>query len=237
MAFLVIITLWYLLHLMIDRPIIPSPFAVFWALGGSATKLLPHLAHSTLRIFVSIFIAVVIGFPLGIATGYYKGLDKFFSPILYFLYPLPKIAFLPIIMLLFGLGESSKIFILFIIIIFQITITVRDGVRSLDPKLYYPLIALDARVLDVFKHILIPASIPKLYSALRVALATSLSVLFFAETFGTTYGLGFYVMDAMMRINYIDMYCGIMTLSGLGIVLFAALDFFETIAVKWRESN
>ncbi len=229
-----VILMWYLASLLIHSRIIPSPFVVVLnTLEIFKDKIFIHCLYSLKRIFWGILLAIAIGWPSGICIGYFKWLDKFLSPLVYFFYPIPKIAFLPIIMLMFGLGEKSKILIIILIIVFQVLISVRDSIKNLDPRYYYPLISIEAKPLDVFKHILIPASLPRLLSSVRIALATSISVLFFAETFGTTYGLGYFIMDAMLRINYVDMYSGILILSLMGFFLFAVIDWIEKNLIKW----
>ncbi len=231
---LVIVMLWYLLSMLLHTRIVPSPFVVIpHACHIFLDKILIHCLYSLKRIILGILTAVAVGWPLGIIIGYNRWFDKVISPLIYFFYPVPKIALLPIIMLIFGLGESSKILIIFIIIIFQILIAIRDFVKNIDEPYYYPLIAVNAHSLSVFRHILIPASLPRLLSSIRIALATSMAVLFFAETFGTTYGLGYFIMDAMLRIHYVDMYSGIFFLSIIGFSLFAAIDLIEKKIITW----
>ncbi len=229
-----VIFLWYVASFLIDSKIIPSPFVVLvhtWDIFED--RILIHCLYSLKRIFGGVFAALIIGWPAGICIGYFRWLDKLISPLVYFFYPTPKIAFLPILMLIFGLGDKSKIIIITLIIIFQVLISVRDFIKNLDSRYYLPLISIDAKPVDMFIHILIPASLPSLLSSIRIALATSISVLFFAETFGTTYGLGYYIMDAMLRINYVEMYSGILILSLTGFLLFALIDWIEKSLIKW----
>ena len=74
----------------------------------------------------------------------------------------------------------------------------------------------------------------KLSTAVRVAMATAVSVLFFTETFGTQYGMGYYIMDAWLRVNYLEMYAGILVLSVMGLLLFGIIDCFEHVACRWQ---
>ncbi|MPM90264.1 hypothetical protein SDC9_137385 [bioreactor metagenome] len=87
--------------------------------------------------------------------------------------------------------------------------------------------------MDIFREILIPASLPKFLTSLRVAMATAISVLFFTETFGTQYGMGYFIMDAWMRVNYLEMYSGIIVLSLIGLILFGTIDYFEKKNCYW----
>ncbi|MBQ2010045.1 MAG: ABC transporter permease subunit, partial [Selenomonadaceae bacterium] len=148
----------------------------------------------------------------------------FLSPLVYLTYPVPKIALLPILMLLFGVGESSKITMIFLIIVFQVVVAVRDGIRAIPKETLYPLYSLGATFRDIFFEVLWPASLPKFITAVRVALATAISVLFFTETFGTKYGMGYFIMDAWLRVNYLEMYSGNVVLSHIGLIMFTTND-------------
>lgn len=75
---------------------------------------------------------------------------------------------------------------------------------------------------------------PKFLTSLRVAMATAVSVLFFTETFGTTYGMGYFIMDAWMRVNYLEMYSGIAVLSNIGLILFSTIDYIERKTCSWQ---
>ena len=165
--------------------------------------------------------------------GYFPQIDRYLSPIVYLTYPIPKIALLPILMLLAGLGESSKLLMIFLIVVFQVMISVRDGIHEIPKEIFEPLVSLGASFADVFREVLWPASLPKFLTALRVAMATAISVLFFTETFGTQYGMGYFIMDAWLRVNYLDMYAGIITLSGIGLLLFGIMDLIEYKTCRW----
>lgn len=236
LAAFVLFILWQTCSMMIDRPIVPSPSDVIketYLIFNS--KLLIHILVSTNRVIISIFLSILVAWPLGLLMGYFRRFDRLFSPLVYLIYPIPKIALLPIIMVLLGIGESSKIFILFIIIVFQILITIRDYIAKLDTQIYETLISMNGSTIDIFRHVLIPASVPRLFSALRISLATAFSVLFFAENFGTVYGLGYFIMDSMLRVNYTQMYSGILCLSLLCGMLFVAISLLENLTVKWRQ--
>ena len=155
--------------------------------------------------------------------------DKDYPPL-----SVPKIALLPIVMLLFGLGDGSKAVMLFLILVFQIVVAVRDGVRAVPKEVFYPLASLGAPFRVMLWEVLLPASLPKFMTAIRVAMATAISVLFFTETFGTQYGMGYFIMDAWLRVNYLEMYAGIVVLSAMGLALFGALDLAERYVCRWQ---
>ena len=227
--------LWGIISLLLELPIVPKPWQVALCLQQIfLSSIAVHMLYSLGRIAMGLFLAVGIGYPLGIFMGYAAAADRIFAPFVYLLYPVPKIALLPILMLLAGVGETSKILMIFLIIVFQVIIAVRDAVRSVPHETYFPLLSLGASSFAIFRHVLWPASLPKFLTAVRVAMATAISVLFFTATFGAQYGLGFFIMDAWLRVNYLEMYAGIVVLSLLGLVLFSFLDFVEAQACRWQ---
>lgn len=233
---LFLLLLWWGVALFVELPIIPTPDKVLAKLGHVFVHAIAiHSAYSLWRIAAGLGLAVLIGYPLGLAMGYCKKADRFLAPLVYLTYPIPKIALLPILMLLVGVGEWSKILMIFLIIVFQVVIALRDGIRAIPEETYYPLYSLGASFWQLFRHVIFPASLPKFLTAIRVAMATAISVLFFTETFGTQYGMGYYIMDAWLRVNYLEMYAGIVVLSLLGLLLFGILDLLEYMTCRWQK--
>lgn len=232
---LIFTALWYSAASLVNLPIIPTPWLVMKnLLTIFIPKILIHGAYSLWRIMAGVFLSILIGVPVGLCMGYFVKWDRALSPLVYLTYPIPKIALLPIIMLLLGLGELSKILMIFLIIIFQVIVAVRDGVKGIPKETYYPLYSLGASYIAIFREILIPASLPNFLTSIRVAMATAISVLFFTETFGTQYGMGYFIMDAWMRVNYLEMYSGIVVLSCIGLILFGLIDYLDRKACHWQ---
>ena len=228
--------LWATAAHLLNMPVIPSPEQVFARLGQKFLDTIAvHAGYSLMRIVLGLFAAVAVGYPLGIMMGYFPRVDRALAPVLYLTYPIPKIALLPVVMLLFGVGESGKILLIFLIIVFQVVVAVRDAVAAIPVQTYFPLRVLGASFGEIVRHIILPASLPKFITAVRIAMATAISVLFFTETFGTKYGIGYYIMDAWLRVNYLDMYAGIVTLSAIGLLLFALLDAAEQRFCRWNQ--
>ena len=232
---LIFLTLWQVAASWLQLPIIPSPGIVLVNLFQVfLSQIAAHGLYSMWRIVAGVLLAVLVGVPLGLCMGYFSKWDRLLSPLVYLTYPIPKIALLPVVMLLFGLGEVAKILMIFLIVVFQVIVAVRDGVKGIPKETYYPLYSLGADFLDIFREILIPASMPKFLTALRVAMATAVSVLFFTETFGTQYGMGYFIMDAWLRVNYLEMYSGIVVLSTIGLILFGTIDYLERKLCGWQ---
>lgn len=234
-SFLVVLALWQLLAWMVNLPIIPSPLSVFVnIIEIFHEKVQTHMWYSLVRIIEGIAISIFLGVSLGFLMGYSDRVDKLMSPLVYFTYPVPKIALLPVVMLLFGLGEVSKLIMIVLIIVFQIIITSRDAVKNIPRETYRSLQSLGASRWQFFTEIVLPASLPEVLTSTRLALGTAVSILFFTETFGTEYGLGYFIMDAWMRVNYLEMYSGIVVLSFMGFAIFSIIDLAEGRLCAWR---
>lgn len=234
-AFLIILLMLQYFSLVAKVPFIPSPFRVLKTLGSIfKSKILMHSLYSLYRIFAGIFLSMAIGIPIGLLMGYFKRLDNMLSPFIYFIYPVPKIALLPIVMLIFGIGEASKIIMIMLIVLFQVIVGARDAALNIPKETYYSYRSLGASKGSIFKDIVLPASLPRLLTSIRVGLGTAISVLFFTETFGTKYGMGYFIMDSWMRVNYLEMYAGIVVLSIIGFFLFMVVDKLEEVVCRWR---
>lgn len=234
-GFILFNTIWYILAEWLQLKALPSPIEVYSAYPKAfASGIIEHSLASLRRIVISIGISLGIALILGLWMGYSKRVNKLLGPMIYFSYPIPKLALLPIIMTLFDLGESPKIIIIVLIVVFQLIITIRDAVRNISKENYYVLISFGATSLQKMRHITLPAILPETFSSLRVALGIATSALFFIETFGTDKGLGFYITDSQMRVDYPQMYFGIIVLSLIGFALFLIVDLMDRIFCKWK---
>jgi NitT/TauT family transport system permease protein len=231
---LAILVLWYILHLAIGSNIIPGPFeTIVTFLHLMTGPLLLHILSSILRITVAIALSMGIGIPLGLWMGLSKRADSFISPIAYILYPIPKVAFLPLFMVLFGLGDTSKIILILSIIVFQIILAVRDGVKEIPQEYFYSVTTLGLNRRQVYGNLVFPAVLPKIMSALRVSIGVSIATLFFSENYATTYGIGYFIMNCWVMVDYVEMFAGILAMSLMGTFIFKAVDWAERKVCPW----
>jgi len=234
-SLVVVLFVWWLVSWLFRLPIIPSPVAVFLNIAEVfSTKMEVHVLYSLGRIIGGIALSILIGVPLGYLMGAFAGVNRLLSPLVYFTYPVPKLALLPVVMLLFGLGETSKLIMIVLIVVFQIIVTSRDAVMSIPQEIFRSLRSLGASRLQMFTEIILPASLSEVLTATRLALGTAVSILFFTETFGTEYGMGYFIMDAWLRVDYLDMYGGIVVLSLMGFFLFTLIDVLDNYLSSWR---
>lgn len=236
LGFILFNLIWYIASIYLALKALPSPFDVYKSYEVAFENgISDHIRASLRRIAIALGVSLLIALTIGVTMGYNRTVNKILSPLVYFSYPLPKLAILPVIMILFGIEDTSKIIIIVLIIVFQLTINIRDAVRNIPKEDYDILTSLHATILQKIIHITLPAILPEIFSSLRVALGIALSALFFTETFGTDRGLGFYITDSWMRIDYIQMFFGILTLSFMGLILFILLDIADQLVCKWRK--
>ncbi|MBM4307974.1 MAG: ABC transporter permease subunit [Deltaproteobacteria bacterium] len=234
LAVIVVFGVWYVMAFLFKTPILPYPHDVFSSLPPAMKKgLATHFGVSGYRILLSLFWALITAMPLGLYLGRRKRMDELVSPMIYLLYPIPKIVFLPLILLLFGLGDLSKIFIIFIIVFFQILVTTRDAAKGIDEEQILSVLSLGARPKQIFLHTIFPACLPKILTSLRISIGTAIAVLFFVESFATENGLGFFILDAWSTLDYLSMYTGIIGMGVLGVILYEVVDRIERKYCRW----
>jgi NitT/TauT family transport system permease protein len=226
---LMFFAIWQLLAWAIRRPIMPSPFEVLPIFGVSLFgRLGIHFLASAGRVLAAIGLAVITAVPIGLGLGQLPKLNRIFAPLIAIVYPIPKIVFLPVIYVLMGITDISKIFLIALIIFFQILVVVRDEAANLHPELILSVRSLGAGRRALFRYVYFPASLPAVLTALRVSTGTAIAVLFIAEQSLTTYGLGYYiVVETYQVLRYPEMYAGILAMSLLGLTLYFVIYSLE----------
>ena len=231
--------LWQALAWMIHRPILPSPVAVvpvFLQLISGELGL--HFLASTARVLAAIALAVVAAVPIGLGLGMAPRLDRAVSPLIAIVYPIPKIVLLPVIYVLLGITDLSKVFLIALIIFFQILVVIRDEAAKLHPELILSVRSLGAGRRALLRYVYLPASLPAVLTALRVSVGTAIAVLFIAEQSLTTYGLGYYiVVETYQVLRYPEMYAGILAMSLLGLALYLVIHRFEVRVYRYQENE
>ncbi|KGP75802.1 ABC transporter permease [Desulfosporosinus sp. Tol-M] len=235
-AALFLLILWLYAAWSFNTPLLPTPQAAICATSRLLFEadLGRHLWVSTYRVVLSTLLSLLIGLPLGLIMGYERRIDRFLAPLVYIIYPIPKIVFLPLILLFLGLEDRSKIFLITLIVCFQILVTTRDAVRKVTAETVSSLRSLGGNRAQVYRYVLLPASLPDILTSLRLSMGTAIAVLFFAESFATTEGLGYFIMDSWSRAAPDEMFAGIIMMALLGVSLFIVVDLLETTLCRWQ---
>ncbi|MGN0073135.1 MAG: ABC transporter permease [Coriobacteriales bacterium] len=227
---------WELTALLLDTPALPTPQDTVPILARFAPELAPGFAVSFYRVAVSLAIGVCLGLPVGLALGRSPRLDALFAPVLYILYPLPKIVLLPILLVLLGLADAPKIALISLTVFFQVVVVMRDAAKAIPQATLLSVRSLGAGRWDEWRHVVLPATLPELFTTLRVSSAVAIAVLFFAEAIAGSTGLGYFIMESWAMVNYPRMFAGIIALAALGVIVYELFDLLEHRATRWRRS-
>ena len=239
-AVLAIFIIWQILAWALRQPILPSPSAVLGAFLVESVKgdLLAHFLASFWRVLISTALAILAAAPVGLLLGQSKRLNSLFAPVIYLLYPVPKVVLVPIVLLLFGIGNLPKIVLIFLVLFFQIVVLVRDQAAGIRPELLLSVRSLGAGRRALFGFVYLPASLPAILTALRQSIGTAVAVLYIAELFATQRGLGYYIyLNGSTLFNYPNMYAGILALSLMGLGLYFTVDWLEKRLTPWQQSH
>ena len=226
---------WQIIAMLVQRDILPTPIQVAQALAINFGEIGRHFVASALRVIISIIIAVALAVPAGLGMGQIQSLNRIFSPLVYIVYPIPKIVFMPIILLFFGATDAGKILTIVLILFFQILVPVRDDAAGLRAELLNSVKSLGAGRRALFRFVYLPASLPAVLTSLRLSVGTAVAVLYITETTATLLGLGYYIFYTSSTLfDYAATYAGAVAMGILGLVLYFFIDWLERRLCPWK---
>ena len=225
----ILLALWALAAAALRMPALPGPLPVTYEfLRGLLGPLGRHLLASAARVFASIVLAGLVAIPAGLLLGQSRFADRLFSPLIYLLHPIPKVVFLPIVLVLLGVGDLAKIVLIALVLVFQILVVVRDAAANLPKALVDSVRSLGASHVALLRFVYLPACLPSVLTGLKLGASTAVAVLFFAESFATRAGLGYYIfVDSWGRLAYTEMYAGVLAMSLLGLLMYSLFEWLE----------
>lgn len=231
LAAFALLAAWEIAALILNRDILPTPTTVLTTFVVELPRRLAlDFLVSAWRVIASIALAILLGAPAGLVLGQFQRLNRFFAPLIYLTYPIPKIVLLPIIFLFLGIGDATKIAVVFLILFFQVLVVVRDQSAALRPELIYSVHSLGAGRRALLRFVYLPSTLPAILTALRLSVGTAVAVLYYAETFATDAGLGYYIAAwSFTRAAYPEMYAGVVAMSLLGLALYFVVDDLERV--------
>lgn len=233
-AVIFIVAVWWVSAVALHSPALPTPASALSVLAANIPVLLPDFRVSAYRVVISVLIGTVLAVPVALLCARSRALDGLFAPVLYLLYPVPKVVFLPVLMVFLGLADAPKIALISITVFFQVLVAVRDAVRAISPEHLDAIRSLGGSSWDELRHVVIPSTVPAVFTSLRISVGTAVAVLFFAEAIAGSTGLGYFIMQSWALVNYARMFAGIIAMAALGVILYAALDLVERRATRWR---
>ena len=236
-AMIALLAGWWVLALLVNSPALPSPTVAVPTFIAQWPQIWPHILISAARVLGAMVIGTLLAVPLGLWLGRAPRADAVAAPLIFLTYPIPKVVFLPVLFILLGIANAPKIVLIAIIVFFQILVTARDASKAVPEPSVLSVRSLGASRFDIYRHVVIPASLPDIFTALRIGTGTAIAVLFLAETTAGSDGVGWYISDAWARIDYPAMFAGILAMALLGVVLYEGLDALENAMTRWRKAG
>lgn len=236
---LIFLAAWQILPSMhiIDPAFLPPASEVADALVNTikSGELLMNILISLQRSVLGFGLAMAIGIPMGIFMGWYKLFESFVDPILQLLRNMSALALYPVFILFLGLGEESKVAVIFIAAFWPILLNTIAGVKNVDPMLIKAARSMAVSNFAIFRKVVLPYSVPSIASGIRLSASISLVLLVAAEMIGAKSGLGFMIINSQYNFMIPEMYAAIVTLAILGLFLNYILVWLEKKATSWKE--
>ncbi|MFG1301960.1 ABC transporter permease [Xanthobacter sp. V3C-3] len=202
--------------------------------GYKGIPLWNHIGISLFRTLSGFALGVLLGIPVGLITGYSRIGNAMVSPIMAFIRPIPPIAFIPMAVLYFGLGELGKVVLIFFTAFNYAHVNAHAGAANVPIAYLRAAQSLGLTRLQTFWRVVTPAAIPQIFTGLKVALALSWAVVVAAELVGAQSGLGFMISDAALLFQIPVVFIGIMLIGAIGLLLNAGLSTLEHSIVHWK---
>ena len=231
---------WYLgtkyrLEFYIRFKNVPTPYEVYQQLTqvGLSNKYLVNIAISLRRILTGFFIATAIGVPLGLAIGKYPRVRDLFMPVVEVLRPIPAIAWVPMSIMLWPNNEASIVFITFIGAFFPILLNTIHGVHSLDGVLLRAARCLGANEFRLFLNVILPGSLPHIFTGLAVGMGVAWVSLIAAEMISGQFGVGYFTWEAYSLVDYPAIVLGMITIGCLGLACSGIIRMVGNLLMPW----
>jgi NitT/TauT family transport system permease protein len=178
-----------------------------------------HIGVSLKRVLVGLTIAVVVGVPLGLALGWWQGLNDVLSPSMQFLRMISPLSWMPIAVMLFGIGDQPVYFLLGYAAVWPVMLSTLSGVRAVEPRWLDVGQSLAASRWETIRHIVVPAITAHVLTGVRLAVGILWIVLVPCEMLGVTAGRGYYILDTRDRLDYQALMATIVLIGALGFLL------------------
>jgi NitT/TauT family transport system permease protein len=233
-----LVALWWLVVVVSESVIFPTPLQVVRATAELIEDgtLWNHIGASLFRVGVGFGLAVLVGVPLGLLMGWVHGAHTTFNPLVQILRPISPIAWIPIAILWFGVGDLSPIFLIFLSSVFPIIVQTTAGVHTIERQYLRAAANFGVSRRKLFLQVVIPAVLPQIIVGMRVSLGVAWLVVVAAEMIALRSGLGYLIIDSRNAGNRYDLVVAGMAIIGLtGLMLDGLMRRLEKLRiVRWR---
>lgn len=239
----VLFVLWWAAAALAWLPplVLPSPASVWDAFvaavqgkGQGGKPLLEHFLWSLGRVFGAFALACVTAVPVGILMGVSRTLRGIFDPIIEFYRPLPPLAYLPLVIIWFGIEETSKVVLIYLACFAPLAVAARAGVRSVGSEQIDAILSLGANRWQVIRHVVLPAALPDILTGMRIAIGFGWTTLVAAEMVAATAGLGQLVLNASNFLRTDVVVMGILVIGVVALLFDLLMRRIEGWAVPWK---
>lgn len=237
-----LVALWFLITNMgwIKPLFLPTPQAVWGKFvlalteGVANSTLLEHTEWSLMRVFGAFALSCVTAIPIGILMGTNRIMRGVFDPPIEFYRPLPPLAYLPLMIIWFGIDELSKILLIYLAIFAPMAISARAGVRSVGIEQIHAAYAMGASRLQIIWHVVLPAATPEILTGMRIGIGFGWTTLVAAEMVAATRGLGFMVLNAAQYLQSDTVIMGIIVIGLFAFAFDLLMRHIEKVLVPWK---
>jgi len=237
-----IIVFWSLITSLgfIEALYLPSPLAVVQKLfdiavnGYADATLWQHFTASISRIFIAVIIASLIAIPVGLAIGINPVARAVFDPLIEFYRPVPPLAYLPLIVIWFGIGEFAKILLIYLAVFAPIVVATAAGARHVDPIRIRVAQSMGATRWQIIRHVVLPSALPDMLIGIRIGLGAGWSTLVAAELVAATEGIGFMIQSASQFLVTDVVIAGILVIALVAYVIEIGLRILQKKLAPWR---
>ncbi len=240
-AFVVaLFVIWWLLTSVtstLPQYLVPSPGATWSAFADQVGYFAHHTWITVVETLIGFVIAVVVGELVAIAMIYSSSVERTLYPMVLFAQVIPKIAVAPLFVVWLGFGMTPKIVVAVLMAFFPIVISGLAGLKSVDPEILELTSTMGANPWKVFAKVRFPASLPQLFSGLKVAATLAVTGAVVGEFVGSNSGLGYVILQANGNIDTATLFVALIIMSIVGVVLFALLQLLERLVIPWHASR
>lgn len=233
-----LLLLWQLLLMagLGDRRFIPAPtdIAVRFAALIASGELAEHTGVTLYRVFAGFFAGVIPAIVVGLLMAMFRPVRIFFDPLIAVIFPIPKVALMPLLLLAFGFGDASKIALVAIAVFFPVIVNTYVGAANIE-KIYWDVAKnYGASQTVMFTRIVFFGALPTIFAGLRIAMAVSFIVLVAAEFVASKTGIGYLIWNSWELLQVDTMFVGIVVVGVLGLITSVLLQEIERVVIPWK---
>ena len=232
-----LLAIWQVAALALNNDSFPTALDALRAIPSilDDKESLINILASLRRMVIGFGVAILVSIPLGLLMGRSRGVASFFNPLLMVIYPVPKAALMPIIMLWLGVGDLSKTLVIFLGVSLPVIYHSFEGAKAVEEKMLWSGAAMGLSPLDRLVRIVLPAALPEILTGCRTGLVLALITMVTSEMIARQSGAGYILFNALDMGQYDTVFAMIIIIGAMGIVLDAAFERMRARLVRWSE--